>query len=191
MNFQIPPANIVFRHLLATTVLATAALLTACASVVTDSDPRFNVHDFHVYQLDYSGPPHGDAFGNPLNVKRLHDAVTASLNAKGLHAAAEDEMPDCYVLVSTGSRQVLDNDADAARIGFGLGWHSRNMAGMVGWDNDVHAYSEHRIAIDVYEGKNREPVWHASIDANVNSGTGAEAAARINEAVAKLFSQYP
>jgi hypothetical protein len=168
-----------------------AILVTACATVQTDSDPRVNIHNYHSYQLDYTGNTNATAFNNPLNAKRLREAIESNLASRGLHAAAEGDTADCIVSIATGSRQVVENEPTAPRIGIGWGWYGRGFAGSMAWDNDVHAYNEHRITIDLIDAKSKEPVWHASINENINEGSGTSAEARIRNVVAQLFAKFP
>ncbi|MES1195583.1 MAG: DUF4136 domain-containing protein [Steroidobacter sp.] len=170
---------------------ATAILLAGCATVQTDYDPRVNVHNYHSYVLEYTGNTNAAAFNNPLNAKRLRDAIEGQLASRGMHAVAEGETPDCIVSVSTGSRQVVENEPATPRIGIGFGWYHHGIGGSMAFDNDVYAYNEHRIAIDLLDGKSREPVWHASISENINRGSGASAEARIKDVVAQMFAKYP
>lgn len=175
--------------LAATALVATT--LAGCVTVQSDVDSRFNIHNYHSYQLEYTGSTNASAFNNPINARRLRDAVEANLASRGFHAAAEGETPDCIVSVSTGSRQVVENEPVSPRVGFGFGWGGRGYRSSVMWENDVYAYSEHRIAIDLLDNKTRDPIWHASINENINSGSGATAEARIRKAVDTLFTKFP
>lgn len=172
------------------TFILTFALLAGCATVQTDYDPRANVHSYQSYRLEYVGNTDAAAFNNPLNAKRLRDAVEANLASRGMHAVAEGQVPDCVIHISTGSRQVVDN-SPSPRIGIGWGWAGRGIGGSFAWENDVYAYNEHRIAIDMLNGKTGEPVWHASMNANINQGSGVSAEARIKDVVAKIFAKFP
>ena len=179
------------RTLTVTILTFTVILLAGCVTVQTDYDPRANVHNYHSYMLEYTGNTNATAFNNPLNAKRLRDAIETQLASRGMHAAAEGETPDCVVSVSTGSRQVMENEPATPRVGFGFGWYHHGIGGSMAWDNDVYAYNEHRVAIDLLDGKSREPVWHASISENINRGSGASAEARIKDIVAQMFAKYP
>lgn len=172
-------------------ILAALSLLGGCATVQTDSDPRVNFHNYHTYQLEYTGNTNATAFNNPMNARRLREAVEANLASRGMHPAAEGETPEVIVGVSTGSRQVVENEPSTPRIGFGFGWWGRGYGSSIAWDNDVRAYNEHRIAIDLIDGKSKEPVWHASMNENINRGSGASAEARIKEVVAQMFAKFP
>jgi hypothetical protein len=175
-----------------TALIAGLVLLAGCATVQTDHDPRVNVKNYHSYQLEYDGNTNARAFNNPLNAKRLREAVESNLAARGMHPVAEGETPDCIVGVSTGSRQVVEDEPAMPRVGLSWGFGSRRGFGTsMFWESDVHAYNEHRIAIDLIDGKSNEPVWHASINENINRGSGASAEARIKEIVAQLFAKYP
>jgi hypothetical protein len=189
MNTQFLTKLTNITRLLAGAVITT--VIAACATVQTDYDPRVNIHNYHSYQLEYTGNTNARAFNNPLNAKRLREAIESNLASRGMHAAAEGEPADCIVSVSTGSRQVVENEPAVPRIGIGWGWYGRGVSGSMMWENDVHAYSEHRIAIDLIDAKSKEPVWHASINENINSGSGASAEARIRNVVAQLFAKFP
>lgn len=173
------------------TTLTAVALISGCATIQTDSDPRVNFHNYHSYQLEYSGNTNAAAFNNPMNARRLREAVEANLALRGMHPVAEGETPDVIVSVSTGSRQVVENEPVSPRLGVGLGWWGRGYGTSIAWDNDVRAYNEHRIAIDLIDGKSKEPVWHVSTNENINRGSGASADARIKEVVAQMFTKYP
>ncbi len=181
--------SMLLRPLLFITTLA-LVILTGCTTIQTDSDPRVNMHNYHTYQLEYSGNSNAVAFNNPLNAKRLRDAVETNLASRGMRPVAEGETPDCIVSVSTGSRQVVESDP-GTHVGLGWGWFGRGFGGSLAWDNDVRAYSEYRIAIDLIDAKSHEPVWHASINENINRGSGASADTRIRTVVAQLFTKFP
>jgi len=169
-----------------------AVFFTACATVQTDSDPKVNVHNYHSYQLEYTGNTNATAFNNPLNAKRLREAIESNLASRGMHAVAEGETADCIVSVATGSRQVVEDEPAMPRLGLSWGFGSRRGFGTsMAWESDVHAYNEHRIAIDLIDGKTKDPVWHASINENINQGSGASAETRIRNVVAQLFAKYP
>ncbi len=191
MSTQSISNNSSFSRALIFIAAITLATLTGCTTVQTDSDPRANMRNYHSYQLEYSGNTNAIAFNNPLNAKRLRDAVEANLSSRGMHAVAEGETPDCIVSVSTGSRQVVENDPSVPRVSVGWGWYGRGLGGSMAWDNDVHAYNEHRIAIDLIDAKSHEPVWHVSINENINHGSGASAEMRIKDVVAQMFAKFP
>src|SRR5260370_129824 len=84
---------------------------------------------------------------------------------------------DCRVGYGIGSHPVVE---DVYPYGWGWGW---------GWD--PYAYREGIIAVDLYDAKSGEPLWHASVEQSLYRLNGAEAEKRIDEAVAAIFTKYP
>ena len=54
-----------------------------------------------------------------------------------------------------------------------------------------YVYREGVIAIDVYDAKSRQPLWHASVDQSLYGVSGPEAQKRIDAAVAAIFAKHP
>jgi hypothetical protein len=52
-------------------------------------------------------------------------------------------------------------------------------------------YREGIVAVDLYDGKSRQPIWHASVDQDLTGATGDKADTKIKAAVAALFTKYP
>jgi hypothetical protein len=161
-----------------------------------DTDARVNIADYHTYaweQATSDTTAGGPAFKNPLNVKRLRAAVDANLAKHGLQPVVEGTVPDAYVVVAIGTRQNIETDYRSP-VRFGMGWGYRHPGFMssVAWDNDnVYTYREGRIAIDLFDAKKREAIWHASVEQDMTYLTGDKAEARINEVVAAMFAKFP
>ena len=68
--------------------------------------------------------------------------------------------------------------------GYGYGW------GYYGWGGPF-VYREGIIAVDLYDAKSRQPLWHASVDQSLFDASGPEAQKRIDEAVASIFTKRP
>ena len=59
-------------------------------------------------------------------------------------------------------------------------------------DVDVRQYTEGRLAIDIFDAKEKRPVWHGYATANVSSATDrAERQALLREAVTKILAEFP
>ncbi|HTP39169.1 MAG TPA: DUF4136 domain-containing protein [Steroidobacteraceae bacterium] len=172
-----------------------ATLLAGCAAPVrSDYDSHVGMSACHNYawlESPRAESRRAQAFDNPLNTKRLRDAVQANLAEHGLQPVAEGAAADCTVAYAIGSRQRLDDGYPRVGWGFGFGWGSRRSFGSLAWDDDVYAYREGRISVDIYNARNNEPIWHASVDEDVTYLTGSDAEARIGSAVKALFSKFP
>jgi len=115
--------------------------------------------------------------------------VQANLAERGLQPVADAATADCTVAYAIGSRQRIDDTYP--RVGFGFGWGGRRGFGSLAWDDDVYAYREGRVSVDIYNARTNEPIWHASVDEDVTYLTGSDAEARIGSAVKALFTRYP
>jgi hypothetical protein len=89
---------------------------------------------------------------------------------------------DCLVGYGIGSHAVVDWGGPYP-WGYGWGWW--------GWGGPPYAYEEGIIAVDLYDAKSHQPLWHASVEQSLYGVTGAEAEKRIDAAVAAIFSKYP
>jgi hypothetical protein len=191
-----------FNKRVAITVCVLGLALGACEStprVRSDADAKVNIANYHSYvweQVGDASPAGGPAFTNPLNQKRLRAAVDANLAKYGLQPAAEGTTPDSYVTVAIGTRQNIEvENRSPWRFGFGYGWgggwRSRSM-GSIDWSTDgLYNYTEGRISVDLYDAKTREPLWHAAAEQDLSYLTGNSAEARINAAVAAMFTKFP
>ena len=72
----------------------------------------------------------------------------------------------------------------------GAGLEDRGFYGGWGWDYP-YVYREGVVAVDLYDARSRQPLWHASVDQNVVGLTGEAADNKIKAAVAAIFTKYP
>lgn len=180
-------------------LLGTVLALSACSStprVRHDADARVDMTNYHTYvweQVTDDSGAGGPAFKNPLNQKRLRAAVEANLARHGLQPAAEGATPDSYVTVAMGTRQAVEADRPV-RLGLGWGWGGwrSGMMGSVNWSTDgMYNYTEGRIAVDLYDARSRDPIWHAAVEQDLSYLTGRDAEARINAVVDAMFTRFP
>ena len=181
-------------------ILAAAAVLTlsGCAlQARSDVDARASVGMCHSYSFGDAEQKHPDsapAFANPLNEKRLREAIQGNLAAHGLQPAAE-AAADCAVGYAIGSRLALDDSYSRAGWGWGWGmgwgWGHRGSFGSLAWESGPHDYREGRVSVNLFNAHTHEALWHAYVDVDVTRLTGAEAEKRINAAVTAIFAKFP
>ncbi len=181
--------------------IAAGALLglAGCAlEAQTDRDAKFTVATCHSYAFSdqqADGPTMAAAFDNPLNAKRMRDAIATNLAARNLPAAADGTSPDCLVSYAIGSRLAPDPMYPQYGWGYGvgapLGWWGPYPGGGAVWGAAPYAYREGRVTIDLYDAHSRQALWHAFVDTDVTELTGAEADSRIRAAVAAIFQKFP
>ncbi len=172
----------------------------ACTTlpVTTDVNPNFSVANCHTYAFAKEHVANVDqpaAWGNPLNAERLRVSIEGHMLAKGIQRASDPAAADCIVGYAMGTRQVFQN----YYAGWGYGWgYGRgpgwgpDWGGWGGWGYDGPWVSdETRIALDVFDAKSHQPMWHGAVSQNVSGLTGPNAQAKIDAATAAIFSKFP
>ena len=176
---------------------AAMTLLAGCAlQAQTDSDPRVSLascHSFGFAEASDTGPGATSAFGNPLNEKRLREAIAGSLSSRGLTVAADVAGADCLVGYAIGSRLAPDPTAPRFSWGLGMGWGGwghHGLGGSVAWQAP-YDYREGRVTVNLYDARSRQALWHAYVDADVTGLRGTDAEQRIKAVVAAIFEKFP
>ena len=174
--------------------------LAACTSLRVTSDVnRAVVGSVQCHTFTWAGSFRGDSpmrngIANPVNEARLRGAITAQLAAVGVQPVAPGGTADCLVGYGIGARTAIEG---AYPVGWGWGWGAgygwgwrHGPYGYWGWD-EPYVYHEGIIAVDLYDGRSKQPIWHASANQSLRDAIGAEAEQRIDKAVAAIFSKYP
>lgn len=174
------------------------AALSACAPYVavrTDSAPGLSVGICHTYAFANEHVANGDqpaAYANPLNAERLRVSIQSNLAAKGLQLV-DRGAADCVVGYAMGTRQVFA-DYYGGYYGAGWGWGGRGYGWGYGWGwgyDGPWVQNETRIAVDVFDAKSHQPIWHASASQNAYDLSGPNAVQKIDLATAAIFAKYP
>ena len=180
-------------------VAAAAALLASgCAlQAHTDYDQKTPVVGCRSYAFadqQAAGLAAAAAFDNPLNAKRLRDAIASSLAARNLTVVAAGASADCVLSYAIGSR--LAPNLLASGYGWGpalgppVGWGYYGAARGVVWAAP-YDHREGRVSVNLFDARTQQALWHAYVDADVTGLTGAEADQRIQSVVAAIFEKFP
>jgi Domain of unknown function (DUF4136) len=163
------------------------SLIAACTplSVRSDVNPQLigstQCHSFAWAGSFRGNNPLRETVANPLNESRLRAAIAAHFPG-GVQPTGSNA--DCLVGYGIGSYAVTDW---AYPYGWGYPW------GWYVWGpyEGPYVFNEGVIAVDLYDAKSRQPLWHASVEQRLNGVGGAQAEKRIDAAVAAIFSKYP
>ena len=180
-------------------VLAAAVwAVAACASLRVTSDVnRALVGSVQCHTFGWAGTFKGNSplrngIANPVNEARLRGAITAHLASVGVQPATGE--PDCLVGYGIGAQTQVEGAYPVGwgwGWGYGPGWGWRGYyGGFYGWD-EPYIYHEGIIAVDLYDAKSKQPIWHASANQSLYGVTGAEAEQKIDKAVAAMFTRFP
>jgi uncharacterized protein DUF4136 len=190
------------KQLLRTGIIAVTVFagLAACTSLRVTSDVnRATVGSVQCHTFAWAGAFKGDSpmrnsIANPVNEARLRGAITAQLAAVGVQPVAAGANPDCLVGYGIGARTAIEGAYPAGwgwgwGVGYGWGWRHA-YGGYWGWD-EPYIYHEGIIAVDLYDARTKQPIWHASANQSLQGAIGAEAEQKIDRAVAAIFTKYP
>ena len=176
--------------LLRIAVIAVACAVTACTALYVKSDVNTAlIGTVHCSTFAWAGSFRGNSplrntIANPLNESRLRAAIAAHLKAGTIQPAPGNA--DCLIGYGIGATNVVDDPWPYYDWGYGWGYPY----GGWGWPGP-YVYREGIIAVDLYDAKSRQPLWHASVDQSLYGASGDEAAKKIDAAVAAIFTKYP
>jgi hypothetical protein len=167
-----------------TAILAIVAL--GCASVQShgDYDPGY---DFAGLQTWDWMPEPGETRGvtgqrNPLIERRIQDAVTRELSAKG-YRHAPGESVDFRVAYHASAEEKIDVSTTYDRYGYR--WRTPVVY------TDVREYTEGTIIVDVVDGTRDELVWRGTAVGVVRGGDPEDITDRINNAINDVLKDFP
>jgi hypothetical protein len=165
-----------------------ALLLTACSTIATDHDFDEQA-DFSAYRSFQWIPASAETVADPLEISQLQDrriraAIERELAGKGITAVAGS--PNLIVAYSTRTSQKTEV-YDRGYGGYGYrGYHGSYMRPT---SIDVYQYEEGTLIVDLIDAEKKQLVWRGKATGVVGNYENSEK--QINEAVQKLFLNYP
>lgn len=179
-------------------ILGCAALLAAgCTTfrVQTDYDRQASITPWRTFawmqQEPVAAPDAATAFGNPINQRRVRDALEAEFAAKGVQRVEEAATADGVVRWAIGTRDRPYGADSRWSFGLGMGWGWHRGYGGLMYDTDPYFVTEARLSVDLFDAKTQEPVWHGAVSLDSRKLAGDAAAEQIRQAVHKLMEYYP
>lgn len=173
---------------------AGATLLTGCATTLQarsdhDASQDFSRYRTYTWMADQPMivPPDGVAGVSPLNRKRIEEAIENTLAARGFQKAADRATADFVIAYSVGARDRIEARSFPAPYAGIWHWGRR----YYGQEVDVDAYREGTLAIDVFDGRTHQPVWHGWATKRITEEDVRHASERIPEAVTAILARFP
>jgi hypothetical protein len=169
------------KTILAAAVASGAALAGAgCSSITThvDYDPGVRFDGYHTYSFKEMRDT------DPFRMKRVREAVEKTLSTRGL--TKTEGKPDLWVVLHarTHNEKVVTTWSN----GWGWGWGWR---GGYWTTARVENIPVGTLVIDLVDTKAKELVWRGMASHSIEGETPQENTAQIQEAVDKLFVDYP
>lgn len=168
-------------------ILLLALTLAACAAtptVGTDFDRAVNFAPYHRFGwLPRTHP----AARNPLNAKRIEAAIRSELEAKGFEFSEDLAQADIAIDFTLSAQE--RTDIASYPVEWRLGWHWGR--GYFGEALDVRQYREGTLAIDVFEARHHEPVWHGWAKKPLSEADLKDPGPGLRQAVAAVLAHFP
>ena len=173
---------------------ACMTLLTGCATTLKahsdhDTSQNFSAYRTFTWMADQPmiAPPGDVVRVSPLNRRRIEESIESALAAKGFQKVTDRAVADFVVSYSVGARDRIDAHSFPAPYAGAWRWGHP----YYGHDVDVDVYREGTLAIDVFDGKTHQPVWHGWASKRITEHDIRHAAEQIPPAVASILSNFP
>jgi hypothetical protein len=156
--------------------------LVSCSSVSVNQDYDTE-YDFSKLKTFGFLPVPADAGIDQLSAKRIGDAVTSTLTAKGYSVSKE---ADFGIALHFGQQTKTDIQS------WGYGWGGGAWGGWGGNNVDVTQYEEGTLVIDFVDMKEKKMIWRGSGTGVLADNPNVEQRTKkVNEAVAKIIDKFP
>lgn len=174
------------------TAAVAAALLLAGCSAMRVSSSQYPAADFTGYRTyawiadDPQIRPQDTAPTiSALTARRIREAVDAELAAKGYSAVAAPQLANFVVAYTVGTRDRIDARSYPAPYRGPWLWRG------YGPGMDLRVYQEGTLAIDIFDGATRQPVWHGRASKEIYSSDVEDPGPVIRAAVAAILKKFP
>jgi hypothetical protein len=167
-------------------VLTVAFALAACATldVGSDFDRAATFTGYRTFAWMARQHP---TISNPLNIRRVQDAVNAELEAKGLRLATDLSQADLAVDFTLSSAERTEVTSYPVEYRGGWLWGE----GYFGSAVDVRQYREGTLSIDLFDARSHQPVWHGWAKKPLSREDLDHPDAPLRAAVAAILARYP
>jgi hypothetical protein len=134
---------------------------------------------------------------NPVMKVRVDKSIEQAFIAKGYTLIEDAEKADFTISYTVGSREEIKVNSYPSTYNTGFGWgrgyyggHGAYGSMSMGTDTTVRQYTEGKLAIDVYDVKTHQPVWHGWATKRLTSDDKETPSATINNVVVQVVNQF-
>ncbi|MEI6895318.1 MAG: DUF4136 domain-containing protein [Colwellia sp.] len=177
-----------------TLVIFTAACASNVAKVDFDKNTSIDTTHYKTFAWLTEGKIMAQAIDiNPVMKERVDDTIEQAFIAKGYQLVDDAENADFAISYTVGSRDKIkvNNYPPTYRSGFGWGRGYYGRRGYYdGLSTSVRQYTEGKLAIDVYDVKTHQPVFHGWATKRITSGVSEAPHAVIQDIVVKVVEKF-
>ena len=174
----------------------TLALLTGCSTIYVkyDFDPHagfaaFKTYDWYAASAKAQGK--SDGVSNPIMDRRVRRIVESELAARGYQLQQSGE-PDFLLTYYPAYRNRVVQTYTAMGPGWGYGWGRPWGYGAAAGFQEVQAYREGSIVLEVVDNKSNQMVWQAVADGALTGlQDPQDAEEQVTLAVRKMLAKFP
>jgi hypothetical protein len=164
------------------------ALATSCSSINVSSDFDRQA-DFASYKTYSFTKEAMELPINDLNRKRIIDAVSTELAAKGF---TQSDQADVWIDLVVATQEKQSATATSSPGYYGAGYRYGWGGGFSTTTINVENYTEGTLFVDMVDASKKQLVWQGRAVATLTPEARSEKReARINEAVKQIFTRYP
>ncbi len=135
---------------------------------------------------------------NPMLETHVMNAMANGLQAKGFRLVQNGAAADFVVAFTVGSREKIRVDSYPTMSGgyYGggyprhWGWGS-HYYGHYGTETTVRQYTKGMLAVDIFDVKERRPVWHAVATKTIQEKDRKQIVDTVNAAVNAILGGFP
>jgi hypothetical protein len=129
---------------------------------------------------------------NPVMKVRVDKNIEQAFIAKGYKLAETPESADFTISYTIGSRDKIKVNNYPAGYKTAFGWGRSYYGGhmYMGNETNVRQYTEGKLAIDVYDVKSHQPVWHGWATKRLRSNDKESPSKALNEIVVQVVNQF-
>lgn len=158
--------------------------------VHSDFDPQADFSNYSTFSWISDAPlirPAGqdDIYVSPLDLQRIRSAIRSELTAKGYQYLDDNRNVDFVVSFTVGSRDKIDVDSYPMPYRGSWRWP------YYGDTLRVHSYTEGILAIDIFDGELRRPVWHGLARKRISGSNPEKTGRLIQNEIAGILSEFP
>ena len=128
---------------------------------------------------------------NPVMKVRIDNAIEQAFIAKGYELGSDAEAADFTISYTMGSRDKVKVDTLPLMYRTSFLWGHRYYGG-IGLSSDTHVrnYTEGKLAIDVYDVKSHQPVWHGWAVKRIKTSEQDNPSKAIKMVVEQVVAQF-
>ena len=182
-------------------MIAFVALLSACASTFEasyDHDSSNNFSNYQTFAWISKNPMKVSTSApsiNPLLEPRIMSALEKALVAKGYKWVGDAASADFVLSFTVGSRDEIKVDSyPSMSMGYGTGYPGRWGGAYYGvntTETSVRQYTKGMLAVDIFDVKDRRPVWHGVATKTINESDRDNIEATVQAAVDAIIAGFP